>query len=273
MMLRQLVVIAAILFCFAIAYAQSSSKHASITGVVQDPAGASIAGAQVQLILAHSVQQTVTTDQSGTFQFKRVPLGNYQIQITSVGFETTTVDVALNSQSVPPLNVTLPIASLQQETTVTATPDQISTEAANNKDSVTMSEQSLSNLPIFDQDYVTAMSRFLDPGSVGTNGVSLVVNGMEVNNLGVSPSAIKEIKINQDPYAAEFQRPGRGRIEVITKPGSPDYHGTFNFIFRDAHLNARDPFALSRAPEQRRIYEGVLTGPVLHSKRLLFCFQ
>src|SRR6266481_6208594 len=93
---------------------------------------------------------------------------------------------------------------------------------------------------------------------------------MEVNNLGVSPSAIKEIKINQDPYSAEYQRPGRGRIEVTTKPGTPEYHGTFNFIFRDAHLNARDPFALTRPPEQRRIYEGYLSGPVRRSKKTSF---
>jgi hypothetical protein len=242
----------------------------SISGVVQDPVGASIAGAKVELIGAKVVQQSAVTDLSGGFQFKAISPGEYQIQITSSGFETTTVDMTVSSQPLPPLQVTLAIASLQQETTVTAAPDQISTEAANNKDSVALSEQSLSNLPIFDQDYVAAMSRFLDPGSVGTNGVSLVVNGMEVNNLGVTPSAIKEIKINQDPYAAEFQRPGRGRIEVITKPGSPDYHGTFNFIFRDAHFNARDPFALTRAPEQRRIFEGVLTGPVLHRKQTSF---
>src|SRR5205807_4425478 len=91
-----------------------------------------------------------------------------------------------------------------------------------------------------------------------------------VPNLGVSPSAIKEIKINQDPYSAEFARPGRGRIEVTTKPGSPEYHGTFNFIFRDAHLNARDPFALTRPPEQRRIFEGSLTGPLGRSKKTSF---
>src|SRR5260370_30668515 len=162
------------------------------------------------------------------------------------------------------------IASLRQEATVTSEPAKISTEAGDNKDTVALSEQSLSNLPVFDQDYIGAMSRFLDPGSVGTNGVTLVVNGMEVNNLGVSPSAIKEIKSNQDPYSAEYARPGRGRIEVTTKPGSPEYHGTFNFIFRDAHLNARDPFALARPPEQRRIYEGIFTGPIRHSKKTSF---
>jgi len=94
---------------------------------------------------------------------------------------------------------------------------------------------------------------------------------MEVNNLGVSPSAIKEIKINQDPYRRNISALSR-RIEVTTKPGSPEYHGTFNFIFRDAHLNARDPFALTRPPEQRRIYEAIERS-IRHSKKTSFVFQ
>ena len=126
---------------------------------------------------------------------------------------------------------------------------------------------------MFDQDYLAAMARFLDPGDTATSGATLIVNGVEANSAGVSPSAIKEVRINEDLYSAEFARPGRGRIEVITKPGSPEYHGTFNFIFRDAHLNARDPFALTRPPEQRRIYEGVLTGPIRHSKSTSFLFS
>jgi hypothetical protein len=254
--------------------AQSPSARFSISGLVQDQAGAAIVGARVELGGASTTGlQSTTTDQSGRFEFKRIASGVYRLQISSPGFESTKLDVTVESQSPAPLHVVLAIASLRQETTVISEPATISTEASDNKDSVAVSEQSLSNLPVFDQDYIGAMSRFLDPGSVGTNGVSLVVNGMEVNNLGVSPSAIKEIKINQDPYSVEYQRPGRGRIEVTTKPGSPEYHGTFNFIFRDAHLNARDPFAVTRPPEQRRIYEGFLSGPIKHSKKTSFLFS
>jgi Carboxypeptidase regulatory-like domain/TonB dependent receptor len=256
--------------CFT-SHAQSPSARFSISGVVQDQAGAAIVGARVELGTASTpAAQSTTTDQAGRFEFKRIAPNKYRLQVSSQGFESTTLDVTVGSQSPATLQVVMAIASLRQETTVTSEPAKISTEAGDNKDTVVLSEQSLSNLPVFDQDYIGAMSRFLDPGSVGTNGVTLVVNGMEVNNLGVSPSAIKEIKINQDPYSAEYQRPGRGRIEVTTKPGSPEYHGTFNFIFRDAHLNARDPFALTRPPEQRRIYEGYLSGPVRRSKKTSF---
>ena len=262
--------VAFVLIGFTLAFPQTSSRRSTITGTVQDQTGAAIMGARVELKTASANQQSTTTDQSGSFRFNEVFPGKYQIVVSYQGFESSTIEVTLGAQPLAPLQVVLAIASLRQETTVTSTPAQITTEATDNKDAAVLSEQSLSNLPVFDQDYIGAMSRFLDPGSVGTSGVSLVVNGMEVSNLGVSPSAIKEIKINQDPYSAEFARPGRGRIEVTTKPGSPEYHGTFNFIFRDAHLNARDPFALTRPPEQRRIFEGILTGPIRHSKKTSF---
>jgi hypothetical protein len=259
--------------CFT-GHAQSPSARFSISGMVQDQAGAAIVGARIELGAPNipGIQST-TTDQAGQFEFKRIAAGKYPLRVSSQGFESTTLDVTVGSQAPAPLQVVMAVASLRQETTVTSEPAKISTEATDNKDTVGLTEQSLSNLPVFDQDYIGAMSRFLDPGSVGTNGVTLVVNGMEVNNLGVSPSAIKEIKINQDPYSAEYQRPGRGRIEVTTKPGSPEYHGTLNFIFRDAHLNARDPFALTRPPEQRRIYEGYLSGPIRSSKKTSFLFS
>lgn len=264
---------ALVLISSVIGYAQSPTARNSISGLVQDQAGAAIAGATVEVVAGNATQQTTMTDQAGSFRFSRLPPGKYQLKIKSEGFEIATLDVTVSSQPPPPIQVVMAIASLHQETTVTSEPATISIEATDNKDTIAVSEESLSNLPVFDQDYIGAMSRFLDPGSVGTNGVSLVVNGMEVNNLGVSPSAIKEIKINQDPYSAEYQRPGRGRIEVTTKPGSPEYHGTFNFIFRDAHLNARDPFALTRPPEQRRIFEGYLSGPIRRSKKTSFVFS
>ena len=151
---------------------------------------------------------------------------------------------------------------MRQEITVNEAAGQINTEASSNLDVITLDRDLLDNLPIFDQNYVGAMSQFLDPGSISTGGVTLVVNGMEQKNIGVSASAIQQVKINQNPYSAEFSRPGRGRIEIITKPESQVYHGSLNVIFRDYRMNARDPFASSRPEEQRRIFEGSLVGPL-----------
>ena len=195
--MNRLAVLTALVLIVAFAgHAQSLSVRFSIVGVVQDQAGATIAGARIELDAPNTPgAQFKTTDQSGRFEFKRIASGEYRLLVSSQGFESATVDVTVGSQSPAPLQIVMAIATLRQETTVTGEPAKISTEATDNKDTVTLSEQSLSKLPVFDQDYIGAMSRFLDPGSVGTNGVSLLVNGMEVNNLGVTPSAIKEIKV------------------------------------------------------------------------------
>ncbi|HMB82329.1 MAG TPA: hypothetical protein VKI43_19770, partial [Vicinamibacterales bacterium] len=76
--------------------------------------------------------------------------------------------------------------------------------------------------------------------------------------------------INQDPYSAEYSRPGRGRVEILTKPGTQQYHGDLNTIFRDSSVNARNAFSATQPPEQRRIYEGFLGGPVGTSGKMSF---
>jgi hypothetical protein len=116
--------------------------------------------------------------------------------------------------------------------------------------------------PVFDQNYIAALTPFLDQVGVATSGVSIVVDGIEMNSTGVSASAIAEAHINNDPYSAETNRPGKGRIEIITKSGTPQLHGTLNFTYRDSLFDAKNYFALSKPFEQKRIYEGSITGPL-----------
>jgi outer membrane receptor protein involved in Fe transport len=243
----------------------------TLNGLVLDASGASVAEAKVVLRKGgDSAERSTVTEPSGAFHFNQIARGDYEVEIRQDGFRPSTTHVRVGTRSPTPLRVVLAVAELRQGVTVDSRTDQVSTETSDNLNAISVSQQALENLPVFDQDYVTTMSRFLDAGAVGTNGVTLVVDGLESTRVPVSPSAIQEVKINQDPYSAEFSRPGRGRIEIITKPGSDEYHGTFNFLFRDSALNSRDPFALTRAPEQRRIFEGSLTGPVGHSKTTSF---
>lgn len=173
------------------------------------------------------------------------------------------------SGSISSLKIKLSLESVAQTVDV-GNAQPLSTEAADNKDAVTLSGNDLQKLPVFDQDYIAALTPFLDPGSVSSGGVTILVDGVEMKASTVSPSAIAEVRINSDPYSAEFSRPGRGRINIITKPGSPEFHGTLNFITRDATFNAKNYFAPTRPPEQRRIYEGHLTGPVGHGGHTTF---
>jgi hypothetical protein len=211
---------------------------------------------------------SATADPKGAFSFEGLATGRYELEVRHEGFRVFTARVVVDARPRPPLRVVLEIAGVVEEVTVGR--EGLSMGWQDNRDAVSVDQRSLQGLPAFDQDYIATLSAFLDPGAIGSAGVSLVVDGAEANRVLVSPSAIQEIKINQNPYSAEYFRPGRGRIEVITKQGSPEYHGTFNFIFRDSSLNARDSFAPEKAPEQRRIYEGYLSGPVGRSKSTSF---
>ncbi len=244
----------------------------TVTGVVADPFDGVIPDAQVELTTDTDTTpiSKTTTDQTGTFHLEHVQPGSYTLHITFEGFEPSATPLHVGTRAAGPIRVKLALAGVTQEVTVSNGGLQADTTASNNLNAIVVDDSTLADLPVFDQDIIGTMSRFLDAASIGTNGVTLVVNGMEANGLGVSPSAVQQIKINQDPYSAEYSRPGRGRIEVITKSGADAFHGTGNVIFRDNALNAREPFATTKPHEQRRIFEGYLGGPIGDGKHSSF---
>src|SRR5205085_7966258 len=81
---------------------------------------------------------------------------------------------------------------------------------------------------------------------------------------------IRELRINQNPFSAEFDRPGLGRVDITTKPGTDKVRGQGFFNFADARLNSRNPFSPERAPAQERYYGGSLSGPVVSKRASLF---
>jgi hypothetical protein len=245
----------------------------SLAGTLLDPSGAAIAQVQVSLLAAgdKAVAQT-TTDSTGSFHFDNLAPGNYILAFHAEGFLDARINTTLAARRQSPLRVTLQIA-VPSETVTVATGISVpfvSTESSENQNSNLIDRNALDRVPVFDQDYVTTMSRFLDDNATGTNGVTLVVNGIEANGPGVTPSAVQEVKINNNPYSARFSRPGRARLEIVTKSGSPAYHGSLNFLFRDSVFDARNAFALVKPPERRQYYEGSVTGPIGPSKRTSF---
>ncbi len=242
-----------------------------ITGTVQDQSGAAFLGAQVDLLKDGQQQRTTTTDTSGAFRFDRLQPRNYEVRTYREGFKTDITKVTVGNRSPGRLRIVLSIENLNQQITVSGDNPEVSTDPSENRDVAAVDRQALDDLPIFDQDVVATMSRFLDSSALGTNGVALIVDGIQGAGV-LSASAIQTVTINNNPYSAEYNRPGRARIEITTKPGSSEYHGTMNFLFRDARLNARDPFATAKPQEQRRIFEGSLLGPIGDGKTTSFMF-
>lgn len=249
-----------------------SASVRTITGTVLDPSGAAIAQAQVLLLTSGKELARVSTDNSGSFRFDNISPSNYALDFHAEGFRDARVSTSLSSKRSTPIRVVLQIAVPTENVTV-ATGESVpvvTTESSENQNANTIDRNALDRVPVFDQDYITTMSRFLDDNATGTNGVTLVVNGIEANGPGVTPSAIQEVKINNNPYSARFSRPGRARLEIVTKGGTPTYHGSLNFMFRDSVFDAANAFANVKPPERRQYYEGSVTGPVGHSKHTSF---
>jgi len=253
------------------AFAQTVGPGVAVTGVVLDQTGAVLPGAAVDLADAEgAVVRSTTTDGRGEFHFDAVPAGQYDLRAAFTGFKDRSTRMRVGARAPGPQRLVLSLTDVRQEITVGSGGAEVGANASNNLDAVGLDREALDSLPVLDQDVIATMSRFLDSGSIGSGGPTIVVNGMEVSALRVSASAIQQIKINQDPYSAEYARPGRGRIEILTKPGGQEYEGEGNLVLRDARFDARNAFALKQPPEQKRIFEGVFGGPVGHRGKTSF---
>jgi hypothetical protein len=259
--MRALSILLALLLPGSPSFAQRAPVF--ITGVVQDQTGAVLPGAVVDLLNSGGVvAQSTTADGVGVFRFDSVSADQYQIVARFEGFNPASTRVRVTTRAPGPQKLVLSIAGLKQEITVSSNAAEVRATASSNADAISVDTTMLESLPVFDNDLVATMSRFLDTGSLGNAGVTLVVNGMEVSALNVSAAAVQQIRINQDPYSAEYSRPGRGRVEILTKPGDQEYHGDISSLIRDARVNARNPFATQKPPEERRAADGFFGGPL-----------
>jgi len=245
-----------------------------VSGVVLNTSEEVVPGASVTL-RRNDVSKpptVVTSDARGLFRFSRVASGSYEIEIQKNSFKPAVIQLTIGARAPAPLRVTLMIAELREEIAVEDRAGQVNTDPSENLDVVKLDRDALNNLPVLGNDVIGAMANLVDASSTGSGGATVLVDGLETTRK-VPANMVQEVRINQNPYSAEFARPGRGRIEVITKAGATEYHGEFGFIFRDSLLDARNAFALERPPEQRRIFEGTLTGPLGRGKKTSFFFS
>jgi hypothetical protein len=229
-----------------------------VHGVVADATGAIVPGAEVDLLdTTGAVAGTIHSDGEGNFQLAAPHSGSFTLVVSEPGFDTvrTPVMVAARppstsgvaaSPAMPPAGPYTYRAAHRRRRQHGARQRRQSedlTAPDDNHDSSVMTASDLKALPIFDNDYASAMSAFLDQNVSDTGGTGLMVDGVEANRATVSASAIKEIRINQDPYSAQYYWPGRGQMEIITKSTADHYHGQFNFLFRNSALNAQNALA------------------------------
>ena len=204
---------------------------------------------------------------SGDFNVPLTP-GSYQLDIQRDGFEEqrTTVTMGLHEQQ---LSVLLSVKTETISVTVSDQSAKLDTASDSHQDALKLHASDLANLPIRDGDVLTAIAFFANPS--GGQSPTIVIDGMErTDSITLTPSQVREVRLNNNAYSAEFPKPGKDRIEIDTQAGSDTLHGGFVFHTRNSIFDARNPLAATKPPFARNGYEFNLSGPIWKKKLYFF---
>jgi len=253
--------------CAGIAFAQQPTG--TIKGQVTDEFGGVIVGATVSAVDPNGVEKTATTNGDGAYTVNGLAPGKYTVRVTVKGFGNyEQADVELTAGRPQQLNIILKVTIEQQKVTVTQEGTGVSTDPENNLGAIVLKGADLEALPDDPDDLMAALQALAGPAA-GPNGGQIFIDGFTGGRMPPLAS-IREIRINSNPYSAEYDRPGFGRIEILTKPGTDQFRGQASFSFNNQALNSRNPFASTRPPYMSRQFSGNLSGPISKKKASFF---
>ncbi|HXJ05167.1 MAG TPA: carboxypeptidase regulatory-like domain-containing protein [Candidatus Acidoferrum sp.] len=270
-------VFACILISAGILFAQGVGTSGVIRGTVVDPTGASIAKATIVAEEPEKgIRRTAVSDESGVYELTGLPPATYQLTVKTAGFQTEIQkDVEVSVGQTVIVDFRMKLSSGSEIVEVNTEPPVVETERGHQADTVT--EQYIKDLPIDRRDYLTFT--LLMPGVsdstrlagdqdfrvkqtpqsglsfYGSNGRgnSVTVDGGEANDdsggvrLTLSQDAVQEFQINRSNYSAELGGASGAAINIVSKTGTNQVHGSIYGFFRNDALDAADPFAKSQA--------------------------
>jgi len=239
-----------------------------LRGQVTDPSGAAVAGATVVILPPEGASSTATTNRDGVFEVKPLAPGKYTVQVLAQGFAQFEVkDIAVAGSPVV-LNIHLSIQEQQEKVIVNDSSTQLDTSSTGNANSVTLKGKDLEALSD-DPDELQAELTALAGPSPGPNGGQIYIDGFTAGQLPPK-SSIREIRLNQNPFSAEYDKLGYGRIEILTKPGTDKLHGQLSVNGNGSPFNARNPFVgdAEQPGYHSVLYSGSLGGAI--NKRTSF---
>ncbi len=263
-------------FCGAV---QSQVQSGNIRGLVTDPSGAAVVNATVQVVTPADQTLTTKTNNQGVYELKGLPPGTYSVAVSAKGFQNYAGGVTVSAGQLQKLDIALSIAVEEQKIEVTGQTTNVDVNPSNNASSIVLSGKDLEALSD-DPDELQSDLEALAGPSAGPNGGQMYIDGFTAGQLPPK-SAIREIRINQNPFSAEYDRLGYGRIEIFTKPGSDKFHGQFMVNGNTSAFNSPNPLvnfqstfedsgegAVRIPPYQSTIFNGSLGGPL--SKKASF---
>ncbi|MBS1792621.1 MAG: carboxypeptidase regulatory-like domain-containing protein [Acidobacteria bacterium] len=246
----------------------AAQQNGSIAGQVFDSLGAVVVGANVVAVDANGKEKSVITNRQGEFTINGLAPGTYKVRVSAPRFEVyEQADVAVTAGQKEQLTIALAVQTINANVDVNGD-NQVDTDPNNNKTATVLKGADIDALPD-DPDELEAALQALAGPLAGPDGGQINIDGFNGGRMPPKES-IREIRINQNPFSAEYDRVGFGRIDILTKPGFDRFRGSAFFNFNDESLNSRNPFALNRAPSQTRNFGGFLSGPIKAKKASFF---
>ncbi len=213
---------------------------ATVHGLVADPEQAVIPGATVTFTPTSGKPLITQSQSDGTYVLHGVPPGTYSVTVTMQGFASFVRQVV---KIAPGQNLTvdvqMTIQEQKQEVNVTTQATQVSVDADSNASATVLKGKDLDALSDDPDELSSELSALAGPAA-GPNGGQIYVDGFTGGQLPPK-SSIREIRINQNPFSAQYDRLGYGRVEVFTKPGTDKFHGQFNVQGITSALNSGNP--------------------------------
>jgi hypothetical protein len=237
---------------------------ATVHGSVLDPDDALIPGATATLTSASGKASVATSKSDGTYTVRGLAPGTYTLTVTAPGFGTF-VKAGINVTQ--GANVAADVKMTLQDTTQTVTVStdtvQLSVDPDSNQSATVITGDALNALSD-DPDELQAELTALAGPSMGPNGGQIYIDGFTGGQLPPK-SSILAIRINSNPFSAQYDRAGYGRIEILTKPGTDKFHGGVGIQGQDKIFNTSTPFLgpANVQPDYHQLFfTGNLTGPI-----------
>ena len=247
------------------ALGQSSGR---LRGQVLDPSKAFVPDASVTLTAGKNVY-TTKSGQDGFYTFYEIPSGVYSLTVDADGFaRLTKTNVAITAGQTRQLDVSVSIAVQQQDVNVTERSNGVSVNPDENGGAIVLNGSDLDALSD-DPDQLQNELQALAGPAAGPNGGQIYVDGFEGGQLPPK-SSIREIRINQNPFSAEFNRIGYGRIEILTKPGSDKFSGHISSFGSTSSLNTGNPLVQEQPDYYLFSAQGDVNGPLTKTASYFF---
>jgi Carboxypeptidase regulatory-like domain len=241
----------------------AAQSRIEVGGIVTDESGGRIVGASVTLTDERGGKKSTSTNHEGHYRLAADARDKTTLTIEAAGFAPERRTITLTGSTT--VDVELRVA-ISERVDVHGGLVRVSLDSDQNLSGIRLSGKALEALPDDPESLLHALRLLASSAGTRLDMVSFYLDGMPLTQRLPPKDVIQSIRINANPFSAEFAEPGAGRVEILTKPASEHYHGNGRFDFNDSRLDGRNVFEPTRASYQSRTYEGYVGGPILRDR-------